>query len=230
MSDARVLDPSGLTLSVIDIIAESQDIYNAAARSQELSEVFQAISEYTPLVLEILRSCKRAQEQVFHEYTKTTDASRRSKVEDSNKALKPLMLDCLEAAKRLHENTERIFPDAATTDMTAGRYRWLARAFPERESEAKDLMIDLLKTLQSMLESKLLFQDHEQQNENNKEALATAISQLSELRSSSRGDRTQHGHISIGSGSQLHAGNNYSSGEAYNYNGDFSFGTSRFDD
>lgn len=229
MSHAQVLDAAGLTASAIDIIEKSQDIYNAAARSQELSEVFRAISEYTPLVLEILRSCETAQEQVFDEYTKTTDAGRRSKIVDSNKAFEPLMLACLEDAKRLHENTERIVSNAATMD-TAGGYRRLARPFPERESEAKDLMIDLLKTLQSMLESKLLSQHHEQQNENNKEALATAIRQLSELRSSSREDRTQYRHIIAEGGSQVSTGNAYNSGEGYNYNGDFSFGSSRFDD
>jgi hypothetical protein len=194
---------------VIDIVGTWRD--NAASNAQELSEVFQAILHHTPLVLDILRSCKRAQEEVYDEYTsvkrgnhnafsldvgaegvaisslyegkRTTEGSRRPEIEHSNEAFEALMLACREDAEQLQEKFKKLVPDDAFAN-TAERYGRFARArVSGKGRKARDLMIDLLEKLQLVLNSKLLAQHSEQSKEKNKnnKELDTAISQLSEL-------------------------------------------------
>lgn len=63
MSGAEAIGIVGLIASVISIIKTSRDLYDAANSAKGLHEAFRAVSQNIPLVLDILRDCKRAQEQ-----------------------------------------------------------------------------------------------------------------------------------------------------------------------
>ena len=74
MSCAEAITVLGLISSVIAIIEAPRDLYDAASSVEGLHEAFRAVSHNIPLVLNILRDCKRVQEQVFRDYSLTTDA------------------------------------------------------------------------------------------------------------------------------------------------------------
>lgn len=229
----------GRVVSVNKAIEASQGLHDAASSAQGLSEVFQAISQCTPLVLNILRSFQKTQEQNHDEYTKTTDDSRKSEIEDSDKSFKPLMVGCREDAEQLQEIFKKVVTDDAFVD-TAERHKKIARARVFGVTmKVRDLMVDILDRLQAVLDNQPSAQHSELQKENNKE-LANAISQLLELpltppedlandtRFGRAGDIT----IGIDEGSWqnfYNIGSGRSSQGGSQYNRDFSFGTSNFE-
>ncbi|KAK3613527.1 hypothetical protein LTR56_026567 [Elasticomyces elasticus] len=75
MSGAEAIGIVGLIASVITIIETSRDLDDAATNAKGLHEAFRAVSQNIPLVLNILRDCKRAQEQANEEHRTLTDAS-----------------------------------------------------------------------------------------------------------------------------------------------------------
>ena len=111
MSGAEVITVLGLISSVIAIIETSRDLYDAASSAQGLHEAFRAVSQNIPLVLNILRDCKKVQEQINQDYSLTIDADRKRDIEDSSKAVEPLILACEENAKRLQEIFQKVVPD-----------------------------------------------------------------------------------------------------------------------
>ena len=67
MSGAEPIALVGLIASIITIIETSRELYDAASNAKGLHEAFRAVSKNIPLVLNILRDCKRAQEQADDE-------------------------------------------------------------------------------------------------------------------------------------------------------------------
>jgi hypothetical protein len=111
MSGVEVITVLGLISSVITIIETSRNIYDAASSAEGLHEAFRAVSRNIPLVLNILRDCKKVQEQVDKEYSLTVDEDLKRDIEESNKAVEPLILACQENAKQLQEIFQKVVPD-----------------------------------------------------------------------------------------------------------------------
>jgi hypothetical protein len=183
MSGAEVITVLGLISSVIAIIETSRDLYDAASSAQGLHEAFRAVSQNIPLVLNILRNCKKVQEQISRDYSLTTDADRKRDIEESSKAVEPLILACEENTKRLQEIFQKVVPDEDAG--WAERYKKATRAaLPGKKRKVEDLMKEILEKLQLLHTSRFFKSENEQKNEKKSKELEAAISQLSELPSS----------------------------------------------
>jgi hypothetical protein len=97
--------------SVIAIFETSRDLYDAASSVEGLHEAFRAVSQNVPLVLNILRDCKKVQEQIDRDYSIITDADRKREIEETSKAVEPLIKACQENAKRLQEIFQKVVPE-----------------------------------------------------------------------------------------------------------------------
>jgi hypothetical protein len=193
MSGAEVITVLGLISSVITIIETSRDIYDAASSAEGLHEAFRAVSQNVPLVLNILRDCKKVQEQVDKEYSLTIDKNLKRDIEESNKAVEPLILACQENAKRLQEIFEKVVPDDEASWFE--RYKKAAHAvMPGKKRKVEDLMKEILEKLQLLHTSRFFKSENEQKNEKKSKELETAISQLSELPSSLPENEGQYNH------------------------------------
>lgn len=180
MSGAEVITVLGLISSVITIIETSRDIYDAASSAEGLHEAFRAVSQNIPLVLNILRDCHKVQEQVEKEYSLTVDENLKRDIEESNKAVEPLVLACQENAKRLQEIFQKVVPEDDASWVE--RYTKAARAvLPGKKRKVEDLMKEILEKLQLLHTSRFFKSENEQKNEKKSKELETAISQLSEL-------------------------------------------------
>jgi nucleotidyltransferase/DNA polymerase involved in DNA repair len=184
MSGAEVITVPGLISSVITIIETSQDIYDAASSAEGLHEAFRVVSQNIPLVLNILHDCKKAQEQVDKNYSLTVNDNLKRDIEESNKAIEPLIKACQENANRLQDIFQQVVPEGDASRVK--RYK------------VEDLMIGILEKLQLLHTSRFFKSENEQKNEKNEKELKTAISQLSELSSSLPENEGQCIHYGLG--------------------------------
>lgn len=197
MSGAEAIAVLGLISSVIAIIEASRDLYDAASSAEGLHEAFRAVSQNIPLVLNILRDCKKAQEQLDQEYSITIDTDLKRDIEESSNAVKPLILACQENAKRLQEIFQKVVPDDDASWVE--RYKRAAHAvMPGKKRKVEDLMREILEKLQLLHTSRFFKSENEQKNEKKSKELDTAISQLSELSSSLPEDEGRYSHHGSG--------------------------------
>ncbi|KAI7227084.1 hypothetical protein KC330_g8558 [Hortaea werneckii] len=206
MSGAEVITVLGLISSVITIIETSRDVFDAAASADGLHEAFRAVSKNIPLVLNILRDCKTTQELVEQDYSLTVDEDLKSDIEESNKAIKPLIQACQDDAKQLQQIFQKVVPEDDTSRVE--RYKKAARAvLPGKKRRVEDLMKNILEKLQLLHTSRFFKSENERTNENRSKELDTAITQLSELSSSSLPENEgQYNHYGSG-GMFVHPGN-----------------------
>lgn len=197
MSGAEVITVLGLISSVITIIETSRDLFDAASSADGLHEAFRAVSQNIPLVLNILRDCKKIQEQIDQDYIQSTDDDLMRDIEDSNKAVETLMLACEENARRLQDIFQKVVPEADAG--WADRYKKAAHAvMPGKKRKVEDLMKDILEKLQLLQTSRFFKSENERKSEKKSKELETAISQLSELPSSLPEDEGQYSHYGSG--------------------------------
>ncbi|KAI7347518.1 hypothetical protein KC354_g13926 [Hortaea werneckii] len=204
MSGAEVITVLGLISSVITIIETSRHVFDAASSADGLHEAFRAVSQNIPLVLNILRDCKTTQELVEQEYSLTVDEDLKRDIEESNKAVKPLIQACQDDAKQLQQIFQKVVPgdDASRFE----RYKKAARAvLPGKKRKVEDLMKDILEKLQLLHTSRFFKSENERTNENRSKELDTAITQLSELSSSLPENEGQYNHYGSG-GMFIHPG------------------------
>jgi hypothetical protein len=197
MTGVEVITVLGLISSVITIIETSRDIYDAASSAEGLHEAFRAVSQNIPLVLNILRDCRKVQEQVDREYSLTVDKDLKRDIEESNKATKPLILVCQGNAKKLQEIFQKVVPDEDANWFE--RYKKAAHAvMPGKKHKVEDLMKEILEKLQLLHTSRFFKSENEQKNEKKSKELETAINQLSELPSSLPEDEGRYSHYGSG--------------------------------
>jgi len=197
MSGAEAITALGLISSVIAIIETSRDLYNAASSVEGLHEAFRVVSQNIPLVLDILRDCKKVQEQIDRDYSLTTDANQKREIEESSRAVEPLIKACQENAKRLQEIFEKVVPDDEASWIE--RYKKAAHAvMPGKKRKVEDLMKEILEKLQLLHTSRYFKSENEQKNDKKSKELETAIKQLSELPSSLPSDEGHYSHHGSG--------------------------------
>jgi hypothetical protein len=212
MSGTEVITVLGLISSVITIIETSRDIYDAASSAEGLHEAFRAVSQNIPLVLNILRDCKKVQERIDRDYNLTIDEDLKRDIEESNKAVEPLILACQENVKRLQEIFRKVVPEDNASWVE--RYKKASHAvLPGKKRKVEDLMKEILEKLQLLHTSRFFKSENEQKNEKKSKELEHAISQLSELPSSLPEDEGRYSHH--GSGAMFI---NPSLGTQHNYN------------
>ncbi|KAI6809889.1 hypothetical protein KC340_g10199 [Hortaea werneckii] len=222
MSGAEVITVLGLISSVITIIETSRDVFEAAASADGLHEAFRAVSQNIPLVLNILRDCKIAQEQVEKDYSLTVDEDLKRDIEEANKAVKPLIQACQDDAKQLQQIFQKIVPEDDASRVE--RYKKAARAvLPGKKRKVEDLMKDILEKLQLLHTSRFFKSKNERTNETRSKELDTAITQLSELSSSLPENEGQYNHYGSG-GMFVHPG----SGTQNNYNQSGGYGNKQY--
>ncbi|KAI6914708.1 hypothetical protein KC318_g4354 [Hortaea werneckii] len=211
MSGAEVITVLGLISSVITIIETSRDVFDAASSADGFHEAFRAVSQNIPLVLNILRDCKTAQEQVEKEYNQTDDEDLKRDIEESNKAVKSLIQACQDDAKQLQHIFQKVILEDGSSWVE--RYKKAARAvLPGKKRKVEDLMKDILEKLQLLHTSRFFKSENEKKNENTSKGLQTAIIQLSELSSSLPENEGQYNHYGAG-GMFIHPGE----GTQHNY-------------
>ncbi|KAI7263976.1 hypothetical protein KC345_g8982 [Hortaea werneckii] len=212
MSGAEVITVLGLISSVITIIETSRDVFEAASSADGLHEAFRTVSQNVPLVLNILRDCRRAQEQVEKEYSQTGDGNLKRDIEESSKAVRPLIQACQDDTKQLQEIFQKVIPEDGSSSVE--RYKKAARAvLPGKKRKVEDLMKDILEKLQLLHTSRFFKSENEKKNENTSKDLQTAITQLSELSPSLPENEGHYNYYGSG-GMFIHPGegtqNNYS--------------------
>ncbi|KAI6908016.1 hypothetical protein KC318_g4546 [Hortaea werneckii] len=211
MSGAEVITVLGLISSVITIIEASRDVFDAASSADGLHEAFRTVSQNVPLVLNILRDCKRAQEQVEKDYNETCDEDLKRNIEESSKDVEPLIQACQERARQLQEIFQKVIPGENANWVE--RYRKAVRALgPGKKRKVEDLMKDILEKLQLLHTSRFFKSGNEKKTEDRSEELETAVAQLSELSSSLPENEGQYNHYGAG-GMFIHPGE----GTQHNY-------------
>ncbi|KAI6804177.1 hypothetical protein KC327_g16668 [Hortaea werneckii] len=222
MSGAEVITVLGLISSVITIIETSRDVFDAAASADGLHEAFRAVSQNIPLVLNILRDCRRAQEQVEEDYSLTDDEDLKRDIEESNKAVKPLIQACQDDAKQLQQIFQKVIPEDGPSWVE--RYKKAARAvLPGKKRKVEDLMKDILEKLQLLHTSRFFKSENGRTNGDRSKELDTAITQLSELSPSLPENESQYNHHGSG-GLFVHPG----SGTQHNYNQSGGYGNKQY--
>jgi len=178
MSGAEAIAILGLISSIITIIETSKSLYDAASDVKGLHEAYRAVSVNIPIILETLRDCKRIQQRADDIHRTSTDATVRRDLEESAKAVKPILVACESNAKRLKTIFEEIIPSKHASRFD--RYRKAAKAVsPERRRKVEELMKDLLEKLQLLLTNHY-FKTHAA-TENQASNITAAIKQLSIL-------------------------------------------------
>ncbi|KAI7340592.1 hypothetical protein KC354_g17190 [Hortaea werneckii] len=204
MSGAEAITILGLISSVITIIETSRDVFDAASSVDGLHEAFRTVSQNVPLVLDILRDCKTAQEQVEKDYSLTVDEDLKRDIQESNKAVKPLIQACQDDAKQLLQIFQKVVPEDDSS--RAERYKKAVRAvLPGRKRKVEDLMTEILEKLQLLHTSRFFKSENEKKNENRSKELEDAITRLSELSSSLPENEDQYNHYGSG-GMFIHPG------------------------
>lgn len=197
MSGAEAITVLGLISSVIAIVEASRDLYDAASSVDGLHEAFRTVSQNIPLVLNILRDCRKVQEHIDRDYSSTADADQKRDIEESNKAVEPLLTTCKENVKRLQEIFQKVIPGDEASWLE--RYKKAAHAvLPGKKRKVEDLMKEILEKLQLLQTSRFFKSENEQKNEKKSKELETAIGQLSELSSSLPEDEGQYSHYGSG--------------------------------
>ncbi|KAI7471211.1 hypothetical protein KC351_g12239 [Hortaea werneckii] len=162
-------------------------------------------AENIPLVLNILRDCRRAQEQVEEDYSLTVDEDLKRDIEESNKAIKSLIQACQDDAKQLQQIFQKVVPEDDASRVE--RYKKAVRAvLPGKKRKVEDLMKDILEKLQLLYTSRFFKSENERTNEARSKELDTAIIQLSELSPSLPENEGQYNHYGSG-GMFIHPGN-----------------------
>ncbi|KAI6824980.1 hypothetical protein KC332_g6203 [Hortaea werneckii] len=204
MSGSEVITVLSLISSVITIIETSQDVFAAASSADGLHEAFRTVSQNVPLVLNILRDCKRAQEQVKKDYKQTCDEDLKRDIEQSSKDVEPLIQACQDDAKQLQQIFQKVVPEDGSSWVE--RYKKAAHAvLPGKKRKVEDLMKEILEKLQLLHTSRFFKSENEKKNENRSMELKTAINQLSELSSSLLENEGQYNHYGSG-GIFIHPG------------------------
>lgn len=220
MSGAEPIALVGLIASIITIIETSRELYDAASNAKGLHEAFRAVSKNIPLVLNILRDCKRAQEQADDEYQRSNDPAHRRTLEESAEACRPVVIACEENAEKLKDIFEKVVPGDQATWFD--RYRKAARAvLPNKKRKVEDLMKEILEKLQLLHASHFFKAIVEERSED----LDAGIQELAELPPSLPDDDggqnvTASGSINVNSGSGTqriyHQSNDGSNNKQYN--------------
>lgn len=109
-SGAEAATVVGLISSVITIIENSKNLYDAATNAAGLHESFRAVAQSTPLVLDILRDCRTVQDGLDKQGEMTSDADYKRELDDSAQAVKPVMLKCEENAQKLKDIFAKVVP------------------------------------------------------------------------------------------------------------------------
>lgn len=147
MSGTEAFAVLGLISSVMDIIETSRQLYDAATSAAGLHEAFRAVAIDVPLVLNILRDCKRIQEQADRELRESKDATRIRELEESAQAVAPVLEACREDATQLRAIFDKVVPGEKAS--RAERYQKAAQAvMPGKKRRVEELMKDMLEKLQ----------------------------------------------------------------------------------
>ncbi|KAK5113792.1 hypothetical protein LTR62_003176 [Meristemomyces frigidus] len=188
MSGAEAITIIGLIASVTTIIETSRDLYDAATSAQGLHDAFRAVSQNIPLVLNILRDCKTVQEQIDRDYAASTDAHHRHELEESSKAVKPVMSACAENAQQLKKILEKVVP--GDTAHWLERYKKATQAvMPYKKRKVEYSMKEMLEKLQVL---------HTIEAEKRSAEVEAAIQHLSELPPSLPEDDSRYSHSGAG--------------------------------
>ncbi|TKA74650.1 hypothetical protein B0A55_07962 [Friedmanniomyces simplex] len=149
--------------SVITIIETSRDLYDAATSAKGLHEAFRAVSHNIRFVLNILRDCKRAQEQADDECHTSTDAAQKLDLKASAEATTPVMIAGEDNARKL----EGIFVKVVSGDHVTrfDRYQAVQAIPPDKQQKVKDLMEDILEKLQLLHASRCFYATTEERPE-----------------------------------------------------------------
>ena len=208
MSGAEAVAIVGLIASVVTIIETSRHLFDAASSASGLHEAFRAVAQNIPLVLNILRDCKRVQEAVDRQYNASTNQEEKRKLYDSAEVVRPIMERCRENAQDLKEIFEKVVPGDQASWLE--RYKKAAHAvMPNTKHKVEDLMKEILEKLQ-LLHTNQYFRS---ETEKRSSDLETAIAQLSDLPSSLPEDDGRYSHSGSGS-MNVNAGD----GTQHNYN------------
>jgi len=149
---------------VITIIETSRDLFDAASSADGLHEAFRAVSQNIPLVLNILRDCKNVQARIDRDYIQSTDDDLKRDIEDSTKAVEPLILACGENARRLQDIFQKVVPEDDAG--WAERYKKAAYAvMPGKKRKVEDLMREILEKPQLLHTSRFFKSENERKNE-----------------------------------------------------------------
>lgn len=193
MSGAEAIGIVGLIASVISIIKTSRDLYDAANSAKGLHEAFRAVSQNIPLVLDILRDCKRTQEQADEKYRTSTDTNYKRALEASAEASKPIMIACEESAQKQKEIFEKVVAGDHATRFD--RYKKAVQAImPDKERKVEDLMMDILEKLQLLHASRFIKCVTEERSEE----LIAAIQRRCDLPSSWPDEDGHYSHFRAG--------------------------------
>jgi hypothetical protein len=176
MSGAEAITVIGLISAIITIVETSKKLYDASNNAKGLHEAFRDVAQDMPLVLDILRDCHTAQQQVDQKYQATSDASSRRELEKSSEAAKTVMEECRNKANALEEIFGKVLPgdDAGRAE----RYVKAARSLkPGRTERVEDLMTGIFKQLQMSQTSRFFKSELEKRAGD----IRSAVDRLSEL-------------------------------------------------
>jgi hypothetical protein len=176
MSGAEAITVIGLISAIITIVETSKKLYDASNNAKGLHEAFRDVAQDMPLVLDILRDCHTAQQQVDQKYQATSDASSRRELEKSSEAAKTVMEECRNKANALGEIFGKVLPgdDAGRAE----RYVKAARSLkPGRTERVEDLMTGIFKQLQMSQTSRFFKSELEKRAGD----IRSAVDRLSEL-------------------------------------------------
>jgi hypothetical protein len=147
MSGAEAGLVLGLISSTITVITTCRDLYDAAYDTEGLPEAFRKVSENIPLVLDILRAVEKLQEKAKEDFQTSNDAAEKQGIEDTSKAVGPVIQGCKTSAETLETIFKKVLPGEKASLMQ--RYKSAARtAKPGRKQKVEDLMKDILGKLQ----------------------------------------------------------------------------------
>ena len=147
MSGAEPAAVLGMISSIIAVIEASQKIYEAAKNAQGLHEAFRKVAENVPLVLNTLREAKKVQKKADAEYKTTIDGARRQAIEESSRAVVPIMETCKGNAQALKEIFEKVVPGDGASSFE--RYaKAVQTVMPGKKRKVEELMKDILEKLQ----------------------------------------------------------------------------------
>ena len=149
MSGAEALAVLGVISSVISIVETCQKISEAAKDARGLHETFRKASEYIPLILDTLREARKVQEQATVNYVNTNDVALKHAIEDTSRAVEPILQCCKANVEALRDIFEKLIPDAKASRF--GRYsKPVHTVMPGKKVKVKQLMKEILGELQML--------------------------------------------------------------------------------
>ena len=105
------------------------------------------MSETIPLVLDTLRDAKQIQLRAITEFEASLDPAERDAMEESAKAIKPVLTTCKENVGKLQKIFEEVVPGSEST-RTQRYWKALQTLKPGKSRRAEDLMKEVLEKLQ----------------------------------------------------------------------------------